>query len=1019
MTALPPDVVPDLGQENARLQAELRAMRDRQAASAEILRTIASASGDAGRSLQQIAETSARLFGAPSVSIQLVEGAEWGQAYRFGASALRIRAAVPLATIRVGGPNMPGAVVTQNRQIHIPDLDRVDPSMADWPGLPHARAAGTRVMAGTPLRREGKAIGVLIIYRDRLAPFTAEELALQQSFADQAVIAIENARLFNEVQARTNELTEALEQQTATSEVLSVISRSAGDLAPVFDAMLGKAMELCSANFGVLNTYDGKLFHTGATYGLPPDYDEYRRKQPLDYGPGTAPARLLQGEAFVEIDDLLDSDAYRNGDPNRRALVDIGGASCLLAVPLLKDDRVVGNVMIFRQEKRPFSEKQITLLKQFAAQAVIAIENTRLLHELRQSTDDLTEALTYQTGSANILSVIASSPTDVAPVLKAIVGSACELCGAYDAVVMLKDGDELRLGAHHGPISMSRQRWPSDRTSISGRAMADRRPVHVEDVLSDEGAEFIVAREMSRVDECHTLLGAPLLREGESIGAIVLRRSEVLPFSEKQIALLQTFADQAVIALGNVRLFEEVQAKTRDLEQALKYQTGSANILNVIASSPTDVQPVLKAIVESACELCSAYDAVVRLKSGDDLEFSAHHGPLPVSLASVPITENSTAGAAVIGRKPVHVHDLHSFDGDRFPHAQELARMHGERTILSVPLLREGESIGAIILRRTEVHPFSENQIALLQTFADQAVIAIGNTRLFDEVQARTGELAKSLEELRTAQDRLIQTEKLASLGQLTAGIAHEIKNPLNFVNNFSALSVELTDELNELLRQTELSDKLRAEVDELTGLLKDNLEKVVQHGKRADSIVKNMLLHSRDGAGEHRPADINALIDESLNLAYHGARAEKPQFNVTLQRSFDPEAGMVEVFPQEITRVFLNLIANGFYAVTKRKTENGAGFDPVVSATTKDRGAEVEIRIRDNGTGIPPEVKEKMFNPFFTTKPAGEGTGLGLSMSHDIIVKQHGGTIDVDTEPGAFTEFRIVLPRTRNLPNK
>ena len=264
-----------------------------------------------------------------------------------------------------------------------------------------------------------------------------------------------------------------------------------------------------------------------------------------------------------------------------------------------------------------------------------------------------------------------------------------------------------------------------------------------------------------------------------------------------------------------------------------------------------------------------------------------------------------------------------------------------------------------------------------------------------------------------------MQTEKLASLGQLTAGIAHEIKNPLNFVNNFSALSAELTDELNDVLKSATLADKIREEVDELTGLLKDNLEKVVQHGKRADSIVKNMLLHSRDGAGEHRPADINALIDESLNLAYHGARAEKPQFNVTLQRNFDPDAGVIEVFPQEITRVFLNLIANGFYAVTKRKTENGAGFEPTVSATTKARGAEVEIRIRDNGTGIPPEVKEKMFNPFFTTKPAGEGTGLGLSMSHDIIVKQHGGTIDVDTEPGAFTEFRIVLPRTRNFSNK
>jgi signal transduction histidine kinase len=265
-----------------------------------------------------------------------------------------------------------------------------------------------------------------------------------------------------------------------------------------------------------------------------------------------------------------------------------------------------------------------------------------------------------------------------------------------------------------------------------------------------------------------------------------------------------------------------------------------------------------------------------------------------------------------------------------------------------------------------------------------------------------------------------VQTEKLASLGQLTAGIAHEIKNPLNFVNNFAALSAELTDELNDALKPADLAEKTRKEVNELTGLLKDNLEKVVQHGKRADSIVKNMLLHSREGTGDHRPADINALVDESLNLAYHGARAEKPDFNVTLQRNFDPGAGMVEVFPQEITRVFLNLVSNGFYAVTKRKAGAAdSGFDPVLSATTRNLGDAVEIRIRDNGTGIPPEVRDKMFNPFFTTKPAGEGTGLGLSMSHDIIVKQHGGTIEVDTEPGQFTEFRIVLPRNGNSPNK
>jgi two-component system, NtrC family, sensor kinase len=288
------------------------------------------------------------------------------------------------------------------------------------------------------------------------------------------------------------------------------------------------------------------------------------------------------------------------------------------------------------------------------------------------------------------------------------------------------------------------------------------------------------------------------------------------------------------------------------------------------------------------------------------------------------------------------------------------------------------------------------------------------------ELKQRESELAASLDDLRTAQDRLVQTEKLASLGQLTAGIAHEIKNPLNFVNNFSALSAELIDELAEILAPATLDQKIRSDVAEMTQMLKSNLEKVVQHGKRADSIVKNMLLHSREGSGEQRPSDINALLDESLNLAYHGARAEKPGFNITLQRDFDAGAGSIEAFPQEITRAFLNLISNGFYAATKRKTENGeSGFEPTLLVTTKNLGKTVEIRIRDNGTGIPPEVKEKVFNPFFTTKPAGEGTGLGLSMTHDIIVKQHSGKIDVMTEPGQFTEFTIVLPRTSILPGR
>ena len=329
-------------------------------------------------------------------------------------------------------------------------------------------------------------------------------------------------------------------------------------------------------------------------------------------------------------------------------------------------------------------------------------------------------------------------------------------------------------------------------------------------------------------------------------------------------------------------------------------------------------------------------------------------------------------------------------------------------------MMREDEPVGVMTLMRKNVQPFTDKQIELVSTFADQAAIAIENVRLFDAEQERTRELTRSLDDLRATQDRLVQTQKLASLGQLTAGIAHEIKNPLNFVNNFSGVSVELIDELQEAVKHGSFDDKTQAEVAELTGTLRDNLDKIVQHGKRADSIVKNMLLHSREGSGERRLIDVNALVEESLNLAYHGARAEKQGFNVTLERSFDPSAGEIDVFPQEITRVLLNLIANGFYAATKRQgQEGGNGFEPTIAAVTKSLGDRVEIRIRDNGIGIPPEVREKMFNPFFTTKPAGEGTGLGLSISHDIIVKQHSGIIEVDTQPGAFTEFRIMLPRT------
>jgi signal transduction histidine kinase len=403
------------------------------------------------------------------------------------------------------------------------------------------------------------------------------------------------------------------------------------------------------------------------------------------------------------------------------------------------------------------------------------------------------------------------------------------------------------------------------------------------------------------------------------------------------------------------------------------------------------------------------------LRDGDVMRLQAESGCTEAFIAFMqahPIKpgRDTITGRVFLDAKPVHVPDVQIDPEYNFGSAPTIGDF---RAVLAVPLMRDGAVEGVLLLGRPMPGPFSHRQVDLVQTFADQAVIAIENVRLFEQVQARTKELSHSLEELRTAQDRLVQTEKLASLGQLTAGIAHEIKNPLNFVNNFSALSAELIDELNDVLKPAALDDKTREEIDELTHMLKGNLEKVVQHGKRADSIVKNMLLHSREGSGEHRPADINAIVEESLNLAYHGARAEKSGFNITLQRNLDPQAGMIDLYPQEITRVFLNLISNGFYAAAKRKEAGEEGFEPALSAATKNLGDRVEIRIRDNGTGIPLEVKEKMFNPFFTTKPAGEGTGLGLSMSHDIVVKQHGGKIDVETEPGAFTEFIITLPRS------
>ena len=806
----------------------------------------------------------------------------------------------------------------------------------------------------------------------------------------------------------TRERDEALEQQAATAEVLSVINSSPSDLTPVFEAILEKAHSLCEVAYGSLQIYDGEEFRAVAARGIS---DQFAERLRAGFRPNAAnPARgLINGERLVHIADIGSVD-----DPVAKAAAEIAGMRTVLFVPLRKDKVLLGQIVSARAEVRAFSENEVALLENFAQQAVIAIENARLLNELRQS-------LEQQTATSEVLRVISSSPGDLQPVFTSIMANATRICEANFGVLVLYENAAFDVAAaHNAPPAFVelRQRQPTIRASGAlGRVVAGKRLVHISDCLEDASykrgdADFVRFVDLCRV---RSLILAPMLKENDLIGVIGIYRTEVRPFSDKQIELVQNFAAQAVIAIENARLLTELRQRTDDLTVSLEQQTATSEVLSVISRSKFDLKPILQSVVDTAARLCRANQAVIfRLEAGA-YRFAAGYSIVPAYLEierQTPISPGpgTLVGRAAMSRQVARIEDAWT---DPLYEKKEDAKIGGHRSMIGVPLMREGEPVGVIGLSRSRVDPFSEREIELVTTFADQAVIAIENVRLFENVEARTRELAKSLEDLQNAQDRLVQTEKLASLGQLTAGIAHEIKNPLNFVNNFSAVSVELIDELREMLGGALLDDKLRTEVNDIANMLQGNLEKVVQHGKRADSIVKNMLLHSRQGSGEHRPVDINSLVEESLNLAYHGARAEKQGFNITLERSFDPAAGEVDLFPQEITRVLLNLISNGFYAATKRKAEaNGDNYEPTLATTTKNLGDSVEIRIRDNGTGIPPEVKERMFNPFFTTKPAGEGTGLGLSLSYDIIVKQHAGSIEVDTQPGEFTEFRLVLPR-------
>jgi two-component system, NtrC family, sensor kinase len=915
--------------------------------------------------------------------------------------------------------------VLERRTIHIPAVG-ADAAVST---SPLARTLGGQSIVAVPLLRRGEAVGVIGLNGNPSggAGFSETQIALLQTFAEQAVIAITSAETYRELQERTaalaernSEYGERIEQQAATIDVLKVMSASPCNAQPVFELIAERARAFCEADGVAVALLDGDRLHLRTHRGYADSSPwAFEARFPLVVNTTTILGRTILMREAVQVPDVR---ADRGHVASERPAVDMRS---VVGVPMLRAGTPIGAIALGRRVPGDFTATQVELLRTFAEQAVIAIGSAETYSELQKRTAALAarnseygERIEQQAATIDVLKVMSASPGDARPVFELIVERARSFCGADHSTTALLRDDILHLQAYsgmnaaYGAVYAAQFPRAVDTSTMFGRAILSRDVVQTGNLQADRDH---FARHMHTAD-FHSIVGVPLLREGTPIGAIALGRQAAGGFTDSQVALLQTFAEQAVIAITSAEIYRALQNRTAELTRSVAELQALEEVLRAVNSS-LDLETVLVTIISRAVQLSLSDEGTIYEYDPIDQVFvpkaAFGMGDERVALLRdrrIRLGETHLGRSAVL-RAPVAVDDVQQ--DPEIPDAAET--LPGIHAVLAVPLLREDTVVGGLVIRRRTEDSFAPHLVTLMQTFAGQAVLAIENARLFQEAgRARTAAEA-ALVDLRRAQDRLVQSEKMASLGQLTAGIAHEIKNPLNFVNNFSELSRDLLDELNAAVAPDRLAvaADLRTEIDDLTATLKGNLEKVVQHGRRADSIVKNMLLHSRSGPSEHRAVDLNATVEEALNLAYHGARAETPGFNITMKKDLDPTAGLVELYPQEFIRVMLNLINNGFYAARNRANQGAEpDFEPTLWLATRNLGEQVEIRVCDNGTGISETVRGKIFEPFFTTKPAGEGTGLGLSLSYDIVVKQHGGRLTVDSRNDAFTEFQIILPR-------